>query len=106
MVNVGSIPTLLQTDLLTLIIKIMKPLTTKQRQAITRGRAMFQIKGAIANLRSVKDNYFRSYVLKGMINSAIITLERLLEHMKSSRYSSYETYLNDFYSNKKEENNE
>lgn len=84
----------------------MKPLTTKQKQAISRNRAMFQIKGAIVNLRAVKDDCFRSYVLKGMVNSAIITLERLLEHMKSSRYSSYETYLNDFYSNKKEKDNE
>lgn len=84
----------------------MKPLTTKQKQAISRNRAMFQIKGAIVNLRAVKDDCFRSYVLKGMVNSAIITLERLLEHMKSSRYSSYETYLNDFYSNKKEKENE
>ena len=84
----------------------MKPLTTKQKQAICRGRAMFLIKGAVVQLKSVKENCFRSYLLKGMINSAIITLERLLEHMKSSRYSSYETYLNDFYSSKKEKDNE
>ena len=74
----------------------MKTLTTKQKQAITRNKAMFQIKGAITHLRIVKDDCFRSPVLKGMINSAILSLEHLLKHMESSRYSSYETYLDDF----------
>ena len=84
----------------------MKPLTTKQKQDICRGGALFLIKGAVVQLKSVKENCFRSYLRKGIIISAIITLERLLEHMKSSRYSSYETYLNDFYSSKKEKDNE
>lgn len=83
----------------------MKTLTTKQKQAITRNRAMFQISGAIKHLETVKEECFRSIVLKGMINSAIITLKHLLEHMKSSRYSSYEEYLNDFYQISKDSEN-
>ena len=84
----------------------MKTLTKKQKQAVTRNRAVFQIKGAITHLKIVKDECFRSIVLKGMINSAIITLERLLDHMKSSRYSSYEEYLNDFYQMSKSKEDE
>lgn len=76
-------------------------LTERQKKAIVRNNAMFRIKGCIATLRSIKDDTFKSYLLKGMINPAIITLEKLLEHMKTSRLSSYENYLDQYQTIKK-----
>lgn len=76
-------------------------LTERQKKAIARNNAIFRIKNCIATLRSIKDNTFKSYLLKGMINPAIITLEKLLEHMKTSRLSSYEDYLDQYQTIKK-----
>lgn len=76
-------------------------LTERQKKAIARNSAILRIKGCIATLRSIKDNTFKSYLLKGMINPAIITLEKLLEHMKTSRLSSYEDYLDQYQTIKK-----
>lgn len=72
-------------------------LSQKQKKNISRSKAIFLIKGNIATLNFCKNRLFRSYVLKGMINSAIISLEHLLTHMQSSRYSNEGNYLNDFY---------
>lgn len=72
-------------------------LSQKQKKNISRSKAIFLIKGNIATLKFCKDRLFRSYVLKGMINSAIISLEHLLTHMQS-RYSNEKNYvLDDFY---------
>ena len=71
-------------------------LTERQKQAINRSKAIFRLKGCIATLKYIKEDIFRSYMLKGMINSAIITLERLLDHIQVSKLSSYETYLQDY----------
>lgn len=71
-------------------------LTERQRKAIACSNAILRIKGCIANLKSIKDNIFRSYILKGMINSIIISLEKLLEYMQKSKLSSYETYLDEY----------
>ena len=76
-------------------------LTERQKKAIARNNAMFRIKSCIATLKSIKDDPFKSYLLKGMINPAIITLEKLLEHMKTSKLSSYETYLDQYQTIKK-----
>lgn len=76
-------------------------LTERQQKAIARNNAMFRIKSCIATLKSIKDDTFKSYLLKGMINPAIVTLEKLLEHMKTSKLSSYETYLNEYQTIKK-----
>lgn len=70
-------------------------LTERQKQAIARNNAMLRIKNCIATLKSIKDDTFKSYLLKGMINPAIITLEKLLEHMKASKLSSYKTYIDE-----------
>lgn len=76
-------------------------LTERQKKAIVRNNAMFRIRGCIATLRSIKDIAFKSYLLKGMINPAIITLEKLLEHMRTSKLSSYENYLDQYQTIKK-----
>lgn len=76
-------------------------LTERQKKAIARNSAMFRIKSCIATLKSIKDDTFKSYLLKGMINPAIITLEKLLEHMRTSKLSSYETYLDEYQTVKK-----
>lgn len=75
--------------------------TERQKKATARNNAILRIKGCIATLRSIKDDTFKSYLLKGMINPAIITLEKLLEHMKDSKLSSYETYLDQYQTIKK-----
>lgn len=75
--------------------------TERQKKAIARNNAILRIKGCIATLRSIKDDTFKSYLLKGMINPAIITLEKLLEHMKDSKLSSYEIYLDQYQTIKK-----
>lgn len=74
----------------------MRELTDKQKKAIARNNAIRRLRYCILNLRGIKDNLFHSYMLKGMINSAILSLEKLLEHLQRSKLSSYNTYLDDF----------
>lgn len=55
--------------------------TIKQKQALSRNKTIFLLRGMIANLQMIRDLCFRAYFLKGMANVCISTLEQLLRRV-------------------------